>query len=303
MGRTVGFLLLAWLAVGGAALAQDMEPRRWTHLPAGTDVLGTGYVYTTGDLILDPVLQIEGADVVMHTFVASYNHYFGLCDKTARIDVRLPVQDGLWEGMRAGAPVSADRYGLGDPRIRFSINLAGAPALSDAEFLEYRKEHTTNTTVGAGVAVELPWGEYFEEKLINLGENRFTIEPQCGVLHTHGPWSFELTGSAFFYTENDAFFGGSRLEQDPLYLLQAHVVRTFKGGLWASAGAAYDWAGRSTIDGARKEDEKNHLLYGASIGFPLGRAQGVRVGYIRGRTFADVGTNSHSVFVSWSLRF
>ena len=82
----------------------------------------------------------------------------------------------------------------------------------------------------AAVAVSVPLGEYFDDKLLNLGHNRVVIRPQIGILHTRGKWSYELTGSAFLYGDNDDFYGGSTLEQDPLYALQAHLIRTFNKG-------------------------------------------------------------------------
>ena len=295
--------LLPWFGTVGIAIAQDIEPRRWTHMPTGTNVLGVGYVYTAGDLRFDPALRIENADVAMHSVLFSYNHYFGLFGQTARLDLLLPWQRGHWEGLLDGAPAAADREGFADPRLRFSINLVGAPALQGREFLDYVQEHQTSTTVGAAVAVRLPLGEYHEDRLINLGQNRYSIETQLGVLHTLAAWSFEVTGSAFVFTDNKEFFGGTTLEQEPLYAVQAHVVRSFAAGLWVSAGIAYGGAGESIVNGTGLGDQKENLLYGLSVGMPVGRSQSVRVGYIRGETFADVGMDSNSLLVSWSLRF
>ena len=39
-------------------LAQELEPRRWSHLPTGKSFIGGGYVYTKGDIYFDPVLQL-----------------------------------------------------------------------------------------------------------------------------------------------------------------------------------------------------------------------------------------------------
>src|SRR5690606_33762026 len=100
------FLVVAGALPLGSVCAQDIEPRRWAHLPLGTDIVGLGYIYTKGDLQFDPALRLEDVKVDMHTFVASYNHYFGLFDKTARLDVQLPWQDGDWSGLLDGTPAS-----------------------------------------------------------------------------------------------------------------------------------------------------------------------------------------------------
>ncbi|HEX5053858.1 MAG TPA: transporter [Planctomycetota bacterium] len=295
--------LLAVALSLGFAVAQDIEPRRWSHLPTHTDFLGLGYVYTAGDLRLDPASRIQDASVDMQTVLLSYNHYFDLFGQTARIDALLPWQQGRWQGLLDGTPASTSRDGLADPRLRLSVTFVGAPALQGQEFREYLSQHESRTLVGAAVAVRLPWGEYHEDRLINLGQNRYSIEPQLGVVHHSGPWSYEFTGSVFFYTDNKEFYVGRELEQDPLYFVQSHVVRSFDSGLWVSAGIAYGWAGESAINGAQLGDYRKNLQYGVSFGMPIDRSQAIRLAYIRGDTFTDAGMDSHSLLLSWSLRF
>ncbi len=84
---------------------------------------------------------------------------------------------------------------------------------------------------------------------------------------------------------------------------RAHVVRTFESPDWVSAGLSYGQGGESKVNGERKDDSKSNLLYGLSFGFPIGGAQSVRVGYIRGDAFEDTGMDSHSVILTWALRF
>jgi hypothetical protein len=282
--------------------AQDMQPRRWTHLPSGTNVADVTYAYSTGDLHVDPALRIENAEVDLHTSLVSYTHYFGLGDMTARADLQLPIQSGRWKGLLDGVPSSVGRTGLGDPRIRFSLNFVGSPALDGEEFKEYLRTHENRTIAGAALAVRLPLGEYDDDKLINLGDHRFEFEPQLGIVHVGGPWSFELTGSVFLYLPNDDFFNGSRLEKEPLYALQAHVVRTFDP-FWISAGASYGLGGRSEVDGDRKDDQRSNLLVGVLAGVTFGGQHGLRVGYVRQVALRKAGGDLHNFLAGWSIRF
>ena len=57
-----GFILfaLALVLLVPDSKAQDIEPRRWGHLPIGSDYLAGAYGYTTGDITLNPALKIEG---------------------------------------------------------------------------------------------------------------------------------------------------------------------------------------------------------------------------------------------------
>jgi hypothetical protein len=297
----MGVLVCLWLAA--PALAQDMEPRRWTPLPVGTSIASLNYVYTAGDLHVDPALQIEDAKLDLHTGVPAYTRYFPLGDMTARADVQLPIQSGRWKGILEGVPRTVTRDGLGDPRLRMSLNFVGAPALAAEAFQEHVQSHEDRTTAGVGLAVRLPFGEYMDDKLINLGDHRFEFEPQVGVVHTQGPWSFELTGSVFLFTNNDEFFNGRRLEKDPVFAVQAHVVRTFEGGFWVSGGVSYGWGGETEIDGVDQEDRRSNLLYGLFAGLSLFSVQGFRAGYFRQEAFKSVGGDLHNLLLGWSARF
>jgi len=296
-------LLLACLVLGSSVYAQDIEPRRWTALPDGLNVIGVGYLYTTGDIAFDPVLQIENATLDMQTVVATYAHSFGLFGRSARVDVIVPWQHGYWTGLLEGAPASATRVGLADPAMRLSINLYGAPALDAKAFRQRAAEQPVNTIVGAAVAVGAPLGEYLEDKLLNLGQNRFVIRPQIGVLHTRGKWSYELTGSTYFFTDNDEFWNGNTLEQDPIGALQAHVVRVFKPGMWVSLSAAYGWRGETTVNGESGDNDKADVLAALSFGFPVTPKQGIKLVYLRSETQRYTGADLETFAIAWSMFF
>ncbi len=184
-----GFLiLLAVLYFAPSCLAQDIEPRRWTHLPTGMHVMGVGLSNRSGDILFDPVLLAEDVTFDLYGTGLSYVHSFNLAGKSARVDVVLPYASGRWEGLVDGVYTSVRRRGLADARVRFSMNLYGAPALKGKEFLEYRARNQTNTTIGAALAISVPTGDYNNQWLINLGSNRWIFRPQLGVLHQRKKW-------------------------------------------------------------------------------------------------------------------
>ena len=120
--------------------AQDLEPRRWNVLPLGTQVIGAGYAYTTGDVLLDPALNLEDATVEAHTIITQYVRPLKLGTKFARIDVRLPASFVYWQGILDGEFASTNRNGLADSRIRLSVNLLGPSASGPKELIQYFKE-------------------------------------------------------------------------------------------------------------------------------------------------------------------
>jgi hypothetical protein len=278
-----------------------MEPRRWSHLPTGLNVVGSALGATEGDIFFDPVLRIEDATFELYTLGSSYIRTFEWLGKSSRIDFRLPYGYGRWEGMVDGADVAVRRHGLLDPRIRFSINLWGAPPLRGKAYMDYRATHPVTTTVGAALSVTLPLGEYYPDRLINLGQNRYIVRTQLGLLHQRGPWQFELTGTVSFYEDNDEFFGGTRLEQEPLGFLQLHAIRSFARGIWASLSGGYSYGGESQIDSVPKHNDERTRYYAISLGMPLSRQQSVKLAYVSADTNVLLGTSSDSLLFSWSL--
>ena len=70
------FGLLLWLICCELAMAQDLEPRRWSHLPMGMNIIGSGIVLTEGDILFDPDLRIDDATFESHTVGFSYIRSF-----------------------------------------------------------------------------------------------------------------------------------------------------------------------------------------------------------------------------------
>ena len=102
-------LFFAW-----PCLADELEPKRWNHLPIDTNFVGTGYAYTDADIALDPVLKIEDGQMEMHTWAAKYIRTFALFEKTARIEFLQAYQEGRWSGLLDGVPTTVNRSGWSD---------------------------------------------------------------------------------------------------------------------------------------------------------------------------------------------
>lgn len=297
--------VLLWLALlslpADPVSAQDLEPRRWSHLPNDLNVFGAGLGLTDGDISFDPVLLIEDATFELGTLGTSYVRTFDWLGKSARLDVSVPYGYGRWEGLVDGVDTSVRRHGAMDPRVRLSMNLWGAPPLSGEAFVNYRQQHPVTTTVGVAVQVILPLGEYRGDRLINLGGNRTVIRPQLGVLHQRGPWQFEVTGSVSFYEDNDEFYGGTVLEQDPLGFLQGHIIRSFAKGRWASASAGYSHGGEGTVNGVAKNNSERTRFWALSAGMPLTRQQSVKLTWVNATTNIPLGADSDSLVLGWSV--
>ena len=293
-------IFLAGVSFTANVLAQDIEPRRWTHMPTGINVVGLGTAYTSGDIFFDPVLELQDVKTEIYGTGLAYIRSFGLAGRSARVDVTVPYATARWSGLLSGEPASTRRHGFGDPRVRFSMLLYGGPALAPSEFASAPK---SNTVIGAAVSLTVPWGEYYPEKLINLGSNRWVVRPQLGVTHMRGKWTWELTGSVFLYQDNDDFFDGKRLENDALWALQGHAIYTFRPGFWVSASTAYGNGYDTTIDGVDKNLKVDNWLLALSFGVPINRQQGLKFYWIGARTQNRTGADLDNFGISWTYLF
>jgi len=283
------FLLLALRGQG-----QDIEPRRWSHLPIGANFAGAAYAYTTGDIALDPELRIKNAEFDLQTIAGKYIRSFELLGKSARVDLTQAYQIGHWSGLLNGVPAKIERNGWADTTVRFALNMLGAPPLTGREFAEYRAKADCETILGVGLVMQLPTGQYYKDKLINLGGNRFTLRPQLGAVHNHGKWSFELTPQVWFFTDNDEFFKGNRLEQEPVYGADAHLIYTFRPGLWVATSIGYTGGGETTVNGVSNDDRQSNLGWGVGLGIPINRSIGVKIAYIGTQTEARTGLDTNT---------
>lgn len=289
------FLIL--LVASAATRAQELEPRRWSHLPTGTNFAAIAYGYTDGNIFLDPALLVDGAQAEVHTIGLGYVRTFGLFGKSTRVDVKVPASYGSWSGLIDGEFASTSRRGFGDPKIRFAINLAGSPAQSIREF----KPQRSSTIVGAALEITAPLGEYFEDRLVNLGSNRWVYRPHFGAVHTKGKWSYEVTASAWLFGKNDDYQEpGRRLEQDPLYALQMHLIHTFQPGLWASLSSAYGSGARAIVNSVATQNDQSNVLWAASFGFPINRRQGIKLAFQHGRTTQETGVDYNRYILAYS---
>ena len=296
------FLLVLSLLLASTSLAaQDLEPRRWTHLPVGTNNVAIGYAGQNANIYFNPLIGITDGTADINAWLARYSRSFDWAGMTARVDAILPYVSGTWRGLVNGSPGQRTIRAGGDPWLRLSLNFYGSPALRGQEYLDFLANHPVRTIVGASLAVSLPWGNYDPEELINVGRNRYALRPQIGVLHQRGPWSYELTGSVYLFSDNRDFVESNKLSQEPVFAVQAHLTRNIRGDFWLGAGVAYAAGGKVELDGERVSYEVDNVLLNLVGSYKITRAQTATVAWQQGRTQVDVGSDSDSWLVSWAI--
>jgi hypothetical protein len=237
---------------------QEFEPRSLGNLPVKSNFAFVGYAYSSGNVLLDPAISIENLDARVHGFAAGYLRSFNLFGKLAKIDAVLPYAIGDWEGRVEGIDTATSRNGFGDLRIRLSVNLIGSPALKMSEFRSYKQK----TILGVNMQVIAPTGQYYSDKLLNLGSNRWTFRPQIGASHMMNRWIFEFYIGGWFFTKNSNFWGGNKLTQRPIGVTKVHVIHSFPKGVWLAADIGYGIGGRTLVNDIEKDSHISGMRFG-----------------------------------------
>jgi hypothetical protein len=258
--------LLAAAAVPGVAVAQDVEPRFLTPAPVGMNGAGLGYAFSTGAVLLDKTIPVEDLDGDIHTVSAAFARFFGLFGMTSRADLLVPFATGDWTGELSGIDTVRSATGFGDPVVRAAVFFVGAPALSAPDLAALDPQ----TVAGLSLRVRVPLGQYDNDKLINLGTNRWTFSPKLGVAHRAGRFVLELYGAVWLFTDNTDFLDGNTQSQDPLVALQAHVSYRFKRGFWLAASTRQSFGGAASINGAEETTPESNNRLGVTLAIPLG---------------------------------
>ncbi len=294
------FLLFACTVMTGVstARAQDVEPRAYSNAPVGVNFLIVGYAYTQGGLAFDSSLPVKNPQLKTYNAVLAYARVLDLWGKSAKFDVIVPY---TWMGGSAdfaGQTIHREVDGLADTRFRLSVNLYGAPALTLKEFADYKQD----LIIGASLQVSMPSGQYDDSRLVNIGTNRWSFKPEVGVSKAVGPLTLEVAAAANLYTDNNDFFGGNTRSQDPLYLIQGHVIYSFRRGIWASLDGTYLTGGSTTISGERRDDLQQNWRVGGTLAFPVNARNSIKL-YASSGVSARTGNNYDLIGIAWQYRW
>jgi hypothetical protein len=255
------------LLTTSAATAQQLEPRFYSNSPVGVSALAIGYTRSGGNVLLVPSLPLDDVDGDLNLAALTYLRVVDFFGRSAKLSGTLPYAWGEFRGFLEGEFRTRNLAGWGDPLFRLAVNLKGAPALDVKEFASYQQ----GTIVGADLMVAVPVGKYEPDRLFNLGANRWTLRPGVGVSTVwRSKWFFELGGGIWLFTRNDDFFGGSTLDQKPIFTIKGHAIRVFRPGLWLSFDLGYGRGGEWKINGEPRGNVQRNYRIGTTFSFPLG---------------------------------
>jgi hypothetical protein len=232
------------------------------------------------------------ADVEAQLFIVNWSHFFTLYDRPSSLNFALaggdvdvdassslPVEfapPGL-----AGTSFSQSSSGFADPSIQLVTNLFGTPPLrSNVDLLNYEP----TWTLDAAAMLAFPVGEYDDNKLVNIGQNRWFGRFALPLKYHFGAFtpgyrkSFEITPSVWLFDDNDDFLG-QKLENDPMWQLEGHLTNDFTPDFYGSLDALYRHGFQTELNGVKVGDKLDVGSVGFTLNYQLNDNCAIRAGY------------------------
>ena len=293
-------LLFAWCALAilhgpDEARAQFTDAHNYDNTPVGVNQLELGYAFVHANASIDTSLVIAGANLNLNQALIDYTYYFGLFDRLTWVQAALPV--ARLGGSITGSNIESSIAGSGDSSYALAMLLKGGPALSVAQFDNYRP----TTTVGVSFTFTAPTGLYNADRILNLGSDRWSFKPEIALSHPFGPeqkWQLDAYANAYFYTDNTSYHGREILRQEPLAGLEGHISYSFNDNLWVSLDTRYSFRGATFVDGADQNNAQQNVMFGSEMNLSLNSRHSLLFEFVK----AAVHHNSPAV-VGFSVKY
>lgn len=291
------FFLLTMLGIYSNARTQDLEPRAYIRLPTKVNVVLPGISYSHGRVLTDPNIPLADFKADVKSFTLGYGHTFNLFEKTAQVFAVLPFCTANASALVNGQLQEVSRTGTADIRARLSVLVLGAPALTRTQFAT---QNRSSTIVGTSITFQLPTGQYFSDKLVNLGTGRWSFKPEIALSELLSKrWLLDLYTAVWLFTDNDSYFGNSLRAQNAIGTIQLHISYNIGLFSWAALDATYYTGGKSSVNGVANDDQVSNIRLGATLVLPTGKRSGFKIAFSTGALVVK-GSDFTTVSAGWS---
>jgi hypothetical protein len=294
----VVYAILLWAASGFHSLqAQDLDPRAYIFLPTKTTTMISGFGYQYGGVVSDPTLPIQNIKADVQALSIGVARSFNLAGMTAQALVALPYSWAQVSGEVNEQNQRITRAGFADTRIRLSVLFVGAPASTLEQF---KKTKPSKTIVGASINMVAPTGQFFSNKLINLGTNRWAFRPELALSQKVGTrWQLDVYAGVWLFTKNNSFYPGNvSRTQEPLGAFQTHFSYNFKPSMWVAVNSTFYTGGTSTLDGKVNDDRQSNMRVGITGVLPTGKFSSLKLAISKG-AIVRIGQDFTSISLGW----
>ena len=295
---TVFTILATILSFRGPVLAVDDGARAYWKGRDGTN--GVSIQYLRLDLQASDTQQFApgqyiyaNADTEANIFIANYVRHMTLFKRPSSlslaivggsvdldVNAKAPGQF-VPPGIAPGIAFSQSSSGFADPSVQLVVNLFGTPPLrSGVDLLNYEP----TLTLDIATMLAFPIGKYDDDKLVNMGLNRWFGRIALPSKYHFGPFtpgymtSLEFTPSVWLFAENDDFIG-QKLENDPMWQLEAHLTHDFTASFFGSLDLLYRGGFQSEIDGVEVGDKLDIGNLGFTLNYQATDNLSIRTGF------------------------
>ena len=295
---TVFTIMATILSFRGSVLAVDDGARAYWKGRDGTN--GVSIQYLRLDLQASDTQQFApgqyiyaNADTEANIFIANYVRHMTLFKRPSSlslaivggsvdldVNAKAPGQF-VPPGIAPGIAFSQSSSGFADPSVQLVVNLFGTPPLrSGVDLLNYEP----TLTLDIATMLAFPIGKYDDDKLVNMGLNRWFGRIALPSKYHFGPFtpgymtSLEFTPSVWLFAENDDFIG-QKLENDPMWQLEAHLTHDFTASFFGSLDLLYRGGFQSEIDGVEVGDKLDIGNLGFTLNYQATDNLSIRTGF------------------------
>lgn len=294
----VQWLLILCIVSYKNAYSQEVDPRAYANLPKDMNVVVAAYAYAKGHILTDPSLPVENFNITTNNIAIGYLHTFAVAKKLARVSFAIPFTAMSGRLKFNGDDTSGTRTGFGDMRIRLGINLIGSSALSIKEFNKYSQK----TIIGISLITSIPTGQYYDDKLVNIGSNRWGFKPEIGASKRFKRFYTDGYIGAWLFTNNTHYQVNKVLKQDPVFSFQLHGSYYFKNRMWVGLNSTWFNGGKTYIDDAAYGNLLDHWRLGATWSVSFAKKHVVKLQYHMS-VYAKAGSNYKLLALSYQYTF
>lgn len=292
----LGTFIIGFFLFYSQAFAQDLDPRAYVRLPLKTTSVFSGFAYSHGGIVSDPTLPIKNikADVESLSFgVSRVFNFFGLSSQAL---VVVPYSWAQVSGDVSQQARSLTGSGMADMRLRYTILVHGAPAGNLAEVVKAPRK----TIIGISLNAVVPTGQFFSDKLINLGTNRWSFRPEVAISQPiKERWLLDFYSGVWLFTDNKTFYPGEVVRsQEPMGAFQFHLSYNIKPVLWVAFDGTYYVGGASSLDGNYNNDRQDNTRIGMTAVVPTGKLSSLKFALSTG-VDVRIGQDFNTYSIGW----
>ena len=251
-------LILIISIVPSVTVAGESDPRDAIPLPGGTNAVLFYYRNISGNQYnVNGNTAFKDAELTANLGIGRYVHYWAIDKWTIAVNLIQPF--GNLHTELAASGIDQMSSGLGDTTGNVT---AWYPLILEKDNMFW---------MGAAFYLTAPTGQYDQDKIINLGANRWNYRFEVApVIWLKGPFTLEVLGNVDIYTDNDKFTANSlTLAQDPVWSALTHVTYNITKDFWIGGSYFYHTGGETSINGVKQNDKITEQKLMFTTGFMI----------------------------------